>query len=196
MCTYASPGKNILLAWQFGPAAVAREALSDGAIVAVVLGEVARTLRLTGPVPPPEAVAVTRWGADPYSLGCYSCPVVATEEAGACVLLCLYSFAPDAARACMAPAVRLAARPTHPTRTQCPLPCLCRAHPPVCAGAGAALRDPFQPARVALAAPAGPRLHFAGEACAAEFPSTVHGAMASGVAAAAGLLREWRLGTL
>jgi hypothetical protein len=77
------PGSNLMLAWQVGSSAAARETLSDDALVAVVLEELRQVLRVEPPAP--VRVAITRWGADPFSRGSYSCSSVAPRHTGAYV---------------------------------------------------------------------------------------------------------------
>ncbi|KAF8073249.1 PLP3B [Scenedesmus sp. PABB004] len=63
-------GQPIIVAFQAGNSAIAAEALSDAAL----RDGAVRALRTMfgAAVPEPEAVAITRWASDPYSLGSYS----------------------------------------------------------------------------------------------------------------------------
>jgi len=65
------PGSNLLVAWQFGQLGIQREALTDAALVALVMTEVRRCFKGIS-VPDPIQTTITRWAQDPFSGGSYS----------------------------------------------------------------------------------------------------------------------------
>lgn len=67
------PGSNLLVAWQFGHLGIQREALTDAALIALVMTEVRRCFKGVS-VPDPLQSAITRWSQDPFSGGSYSFP--------------------------------------------------------------------------------------------------------------------------
>ena len=69
----AAPGSNMLICWQFGNTATARESLTDANLLSAVLSDLQRMLPSTS-LPTPIASAITRWTADPFSRGAYSFP--------------------------------------------------------------------------------------------------------------------------
>ena len=69
----ADPGCNVLVAWQYGQLGVQREALTDAALVSLVMSEVRRGFKGIV-VPDPVKTVITRWSQDPYSYGSYSFP--------------------------------------------------------------------------------------------------------------------------
>jgi monoamine oxidase len=73
------PGSNILVAWQFGQLGVQREAMTDAALVALVMTEVRRCFKGIA-VPDPIQTAITRWSQDPFSGGSYSFPCVGSPR--------------------------------------------------------------------------------------------------------------------
>jgi monoamine oxidase len=75
----AAPGKNLLVGWQFGSLAVKREAMTDAALIDVVMGEL-RAMFKSSVVPTPTASAITRWTGDPYSRGAYSYPRIGSPR--------------------------------------------------------------------------------------------------------------------
>jgi monoamine oxidase len=75
----AAPGKNLLVGWQFGSLAVKREAMTDAALINVVMTEL-RAMFKSAVVPAPTASAITRWTADPYSRGAYSYPRIGSPR--------------------------------------------------------------------------------------------------------------------
>jgi monoamine oxidase len=75
----AAPGKNLLVGWQFGSLAVKREAMTDAALINVVMAEL-RAMFKSSVVPAPIASAITRWTADPYSRGAYSYPRIGSPR--------------------------------------------------------------------------------------------------------------------
>jgi monoamine oxidase len=73
------PGKNILIAWQFGQLAEVREAMTDSQVIAIVMAELGRMFRNVA-IPRPVATAITRWSKDPFSHGAYSFPVIGSPR--------------------------------------------------------------------------------------------------------------------
>ena len=69
----APPGCNVLIAWQSAQLGTQREALSDAALTALVMGEVRRCFKGVS-VPTPIKTAITRWANDPFAFGSYSFP--------------------------------------------------------------------------------------------------------------------------
>lgn len=67
------PGSNLLVAWQFGQLGTQREALTDAALIALVMTEVRRCFKGVS-VPDSLQSAITRWSQDPFSGGSYSFP--------------------------------------------------------------------------------------------------------------------------
>ena len=81
----ANPGSNILVAWQFGQLGVQREALTDAALVSLVMTEVRRCFKGIA-VPNPVKTLITRWSQDPYSYGSYSFPCTGSPRSDIGVL--------------------------------------------------------------------------------------------------------------
>jgi monoamine oxidase len=63
----------VLIAWQSAQLGTQREALSDAALTALVMGEVRRCFKGVS-VPTPIRTAITRWANDPFAFGSYSYP--------------------------------------------------------------------------------------------------------------------------